>query len=264
LQGVPGARALLVDAPEEWPSLELVRKPDDGRRPQGDSVDADRSVLPLQRGWVEIERDPARATFRLEERPPDGDLVHPYLAPVAAVAARWSGRESFHAGAVIAGGGAWGVLGDKENGKSTTLAWLALQGQEILVDDLLVLDGRTALAGPRCIDLREEAAGRLGAGEPLGMVGLRERWRVLLDPVAAGVPLRGWITLSWADELSLEPLRGPERMLALLPYRAVALEPGTPQELIELSSLPVFRLRRPHRWDSLAEAGARLLDAIGA
>jgi hypothetical protein len=263
LHGVPGARTLLSDAPKNWPSLTLVREPDDGHRPPGDVIDADRCVLPLQRGWVDIERDPARATFRLEERPPDGDLVHPYLAPVAAVAARWAGRESFHAGAVIAGGGAWGVLGDKENGKSTTLAWLALQGHPILVDDLLVLDGPNALAGPRCIDLREEAAGRLGAGEPLGMVGLRERWRLLLDAVPPAVPMRGWITLGWSDELSLEPLRGPERMLALLPYRAVALEPGTPQELIELSSLPVLRLRRPHRWDSLAEAGARLLDAIG-
>jgi hypothetical protein len=264
LDGVPGARPLLVDAPEHWPGLALHRGDKDGRRPARDIVEADRSVLPLQRGWVEILREPTRATFRLEERPPDGDLVHPYLAPVAAVAARWAGRESFHAGAVIAGGGAWAVLGDKENGKSTTLAWLALHGHPVLVDDLLVLDGATALAGPRCIDLREEAAARLGAGEPLGMVGLRERWRLALDPVAATVPLRGWIALGWADELSIERLRGPERMLALLPYRAVALEPGTPEQLIELASLPVLRLRRPQRWDSLAEAGARLLDAIAA
>jgi hypothetical protein len=264
LQGVLGADALLVDAPSDWPGLELVREPDDGHRPEEDSIGPSRAVLPLQRGWVEIERSPGRATFRLEEPPPDGDLVHPYLAPAAAVAARWAGRESFHAGAVISDGGAWALLGDKENGKSTTLAWLALHGHSVLVDDLLVLDGASALAGPRCIDLREEAAERLGAGEALGMVGLRERWRVTLGSVPAAVPLRGWFTLGWGDELTLERLQGPERMLALLPYRAVALEPGAPEDLIALASLPVWRLRRPRHWDWLEPAAARLLEAIGA
>jgi hypothetical protein len=41
---------------------------------------------------------------------------------VAALAARCLGRESFHPGAVVVEGCAWAVLGDKEVGKSSTLA----------------------------------------------------------------------------------------------------------------------------------------------
>jgi hypothetical protein len=264
LDGVDGAARLLIAAPADWPALEVVRAASDGHAPAQDTVGPDEATLPLQSGWVHVERHAARATFHVPGPPPDGDLVHPYLAPVAAVAARWAGRDSFHAGAVLAGGGAWGVLGDKETGKSTTLAWLALHGHDVLVDDLLVLDRGDALAGPRCIDLRAEPAARLGVGEALGVVGLRERWRLVLDAVPARVPLRGWITLEWADELALEPLRGSERLLALLPQLAVRLTPPAPEELVELSSHPVWRLRRPCRMDVLPELADRLAEVIYA
>jgi hypothetical protein len=178
------------------------------------------------------------------------------------VAARWAGRESFHAGAVVADGGAWVVLGDKESGKSTTLAHLALRGSDVVSDDLLVVDGEDVMAGPRCIDLREVSAAMLGAGDPLGVVGMRERWRLRLGPVAPHVPLRGWIVLAWGDEVGVDALRGAERMLALLPFRSVQLTPGVPQHLVDLSSLPTLRLRRPRRWDALDAAADRLLDAI--
>jgi hypothetical protein len=263
LAGVDGAEALLVDAPGDWPTLELRHAPPGPGAPELDSVGPDRAELPLHGGWATIERAPARVTFRLPAAPPARDLVHPYLAPAAAVAARWAGRESFHAGAVVAGDGAWAVLGDKESGKSTTLAHLALGGHEVVSDDLLVVDRGGALAGPRCIDLREASAGHLGAGEALGVVGVRERWRLLLGPTAPRTPLRGWITLSWGDEVAVERLRGPERMLALLPFRSVQLAPGAPAELVDFSSLPVLRLRRPRRWDALDEAAARLLEALG-
>ena len=168
-------------------------------------------------------------TFPLEDRPPDRDLVYPYLAPAAAVAARWMGRDSFHAGAVVVGGGAWAILGDNENGKSTTLAWLALHGHPVLTDDLLVVDGEAALAGPRCIDLREETSERLGVGEPLGVVGQRERWRLALGVVPAQVLLRGFVTLAWHSQLALESVRGPERLLTLLPARTVRVGADKPR-----------------------------------
>ena len=60
-------------------------------------------------GQVDIDRLRGAATFTMPARPTAAELVHPYLAPVAAVAARWLGHESFHAGAVEAGGGAWVV-----------------------------------------------------------------------------------------------------------------------------------------------------------
>ena len=252
-----------MDAPPGWPELELRCAPPGPGRPELDSVGPDRAELTLHGGWATIERAPARVTFRLPAPPPPRDLVHPYLAPAAAVAARWAGRESFHAGAVIAGGGAWAVLGDKESGKSTTLAHLALSGHDVVSDDLLVVDGDSVLAGPRCIDLREGSAGHLGAGEPLGVVGVRERWRLALEPVAPRTPLRGWVTLAWDDEVAVDALRGPDRMLALLPFRSVQLAPGAPQDLVDFGALPVLRLRRPRRWEALDEGAGRLLAAIG-
>ena len=263
ISGVERARSLLVEAPPHWPTLELRHAPPDRKAPDMDRIGPERAELVLQHGWVEVDRRRGVVMFRLAERPRDGDLVHPYLAPAAAIAARWTGRDSFHAGAVVLGGGAWAIVGDKENGKSTTLAWLALNGHAVLSDDLVVVDGDGALAGPRCIDLREESAVRLGVGEPLGVVGLRERWRLPLDVVPERVPLRGFITLAWDRRLALEPLRGAERLLALLPGRTVRLVPTRPEEMVDLSSLPVWQLRRPRRWDTLAEAAGLLLDVLG-
>jgi hypothetical protein len=263
LQGVDGAEQLLVAADDSWPALELRHELPGAAAPEMDVVGRDRAELPLHGGSVTVERNPARVTFRLPVAPPAGDLVHPYLAPAAALAARWAGRESFHAGAVIAGGGAWAVLGDKESGKSTTLAHLARSGHGVVADDLLVVDGTAALAGPRCIDLRRASAQHLDAGRALGVVGVRERWRLTLGPVPVRVPLCGWITLAWDDEVALERLRGAERMLELLPFRSVQLAPDAPERLVELGSLPVLRLRRPRRWDALDEAAGRLLEAIG-
>jgi hypothetical protein len=264
LSGLGDADGLLIDAPGDWPALELRYAPPDCEAPASDSIDGDRAHLVLRGGWVELERPTGVVTFRLEPRPPDRDLVHPYLAGPAAVAARWTGRDSFHAGAVVIGGGAWAILGDKENGKSTTLAWFALHGHPVLTDDLLVVDRGAGLAGPRCIDLRRESSERLGVGEPLGVVGQRARWRFELGDVPPRVPLRGFVTLAWDGAVSFEPLRGVERLMALLPGRSVRRPPPHPAQLVDLSSLPVWRLRRPHRWDALGVAGALMLETLGS
>jgi hypothetical protein len=262
LDGVAAARELLVDAPPDWPRLRVDCQMPQGLAPTADVVGAERAELPLHGGWVTVDRSPPRVTFRLPAPPPAADLVHPYLAPAAALAARWAGRESFHAGAVVVDGGAWIVLGDKEAGKSTTIADFALHGHGVLADDLVVLDGDAVLAGPRCVDLRETAAAHLVAGEPLGIVGVRERWRLPLEPVPVRAPLHGWVTLAWDDDVGVDALQGAERMLALVPFRSVRLEPGDAQVLIDLASFPVLRLRRPRHWDALATARERLLDAI--
>jgi hypothetical protein len=264
LRGVEGARSLLVEAPPGWPGLELVRRSASGPGPRGDRVASDRVELRLQTGgWVELERDPARAIFHLPAVPDDGALVHPYLAPVAAMAARWAGRDSFHAGAVIVDGGAWAIVGDKGSGKSSTLAQLALAGHDVLTDDMLVLDGGEALSGPRCVDLRAEPAARLGVGTPLGVIGQRERWRMPLErPGVPRVPLRGWVRLEWSDRTDVGSLRGAQRLAALEQHRAVRLPPPDPAALLALSALPVLELRRPRRWEALADAADRLLGAI--
>jgi hypothetical protein len=264
LSGLSHDGSLLIDAPGAWPALELRRAPPNGDGPTSDSIAADRAHLVMRSGWVELDRPTGVVTFRMAPRPPDRDLVHPYLAGPAAVAARWTGRDSFHAGAVVIGGGAWAVLGDKGNGKSTTLAWFALNGHPVLTDDLLVVDRDAGLAGPRCIDLRRESSERLGVGEPIGVVGERARWRFQLGDVPPRVPLRGFVTLAWDSALAFEPLRGVERLMALLPGRSVRRPPPHPAQLVDLSSLPVWRLRRPHRWDALADAGALMLETLGS
>ncbi|HET8754563.1 MAG TPA: hypothetical protein VFM58_01045 [Solirubrobacteraceae bacterium] len=262
LVGVDAAADLLVDAPGDWPALTLEHAPPPASRPRLDRLGPHRAELPLHGGSVTIEREPPRVTFRLPERPGARDLVHPYLAPAAAVAARWARRESFHAGAVIAGDGAWAILGDKESGKSTTLAHLALAGHGIVSDDLLVVDRDAVFAGPRCVDLRAASAAHLEAGEPLGVVGVRERWRLGLAAIPARVPLRGWVTLAWDDDVGVDVLRGADRVLALLPFRSVQVTPDAPEDLVDLGSLPVLRLRRPRRWDALDAAAERLLAAV--
>jgi hypothetical protein len=262
LEGLDGARSLLVPAPPVWPLLR-ISVAEDVPGPPFDRVGPERAELKLATGgWVGIDRAPGRAVFHLATRVDDAALVHPYLAPVALIAARWLGRESFHSGAFVVDGGVWALLGDKEAGKSTALAWLAAHGHPVVCDDALVLDAFTALAGPRSIDLRAESAQRLGVGEPLGTVGMRERWRVLLDPVPAELPFRGWVSLGWGDVVAVEPLRGAARLPALIPHRGVRIEPPRPAALIEYAALPHLVLRRPRGWESVGEGVERLLEAI--
>jgi hypothetical protein len=262
LAGLDDAAKLLVSAPFGWPTLEIVVAPDEPG-PPCDRVGPDRAELQLASGgWVGIDREPGRAVYHLPRDIEAGSLVHPYLAPVVLIASRWLGRESFHAGAFVASGGVWALLGDKEAGKSTTLAWLAAHGDPVVCDDALILDRDTAFAGPRTIDLRAQSAQRLGIGQPLGTVGVRERWRVPLEAVPAELPFRGWVSLEWADEIAVEPLRGAARLPALIPHRGVRIEPPRPAALVEYAALPHLVLRRPHDWDSLGDGAERLLDAI--
>jgi hypothetical protein len=85
---------------------------------------------------------------------------------------------------------------------------------------------------------------------------------VTLGPVPAELPLRGWVTLDWGDAVAVEPVRGADRLRALLPHRGVFLEPAVPAALVRFSALPHLRLVRPRGWDSLPDAADRLLDAV--
>lgn len=262
--GIEVDESELQPAPASWPLLQLGVDIVDTTAGDREYVGPDAARLRLRSGGsVLLDRQRCSATFAFLARPPASALLHPHLAGPAAVASHWLGRDSFHAGGLVAGGGVWGVLGDRGSGKSSLLAAVAMSGASVLTDDLLVIERGSAFAGPRSIDLRSEAAGVLQAGKPLGNVGGRERWRVSLSPVDPELPLRGWVTLNWASAVSIRRVHGSDRLRALLAARALRTPPPHPQTLMSLSALPVWELTRPRDWRSMPDAIQCLLGALG-
>jgi hypothetical protein len=260
LEGLEAAAELLVSVDDRAPSyrIEGVVAPP---RAGPEHVDDERADLRLRSGGrVLIDRRARRAAFHVPRPVRTDELVHPYLAPAAAVIGRWLGRESIHAGAVAVDGSALGVVGSRGAGKSSTLAWLALRGGDVLCDDLLMIDGRTTFPGPRSIDLRSDAAARLGAGEPIGVTGARERWRLRLGPTVERHVLTGFVFLAWGDRVRVRALGAAERLERLVPQRAVRLQPARRDAVLDLVSAPAWEISRPRRWASLPEAGHRLLE----
>jgi hypothetical protein len=260
LQGLEGAAELLVPVDGRAPAYlveSVVRSPP----PDPEHVDEDHAELRLRSGGrVLIDRRGASVRFEVPHALRPDELVHPYLAPAAGVIGRWLGRESVHAGAVAVDDRALGVVGTREAGKSSTLAWLALAGTEVLCDDLLVVDGRSTFTGPRSIDLREDAAERLGAGEAIGVTGARERWRLRLAPARDRHVLAGFVFLTWGEGVTVRSLGAAERLQRLAPHRGIRLEPTRVDAVLDLASLPAWEISRPRSWESLPEVGRRLLE----
>ncbi len=146
--------------------------------------------------------DPERRIATLPAVPPDM-VVHPCLGAVGMLAAYARGDVYLHGGAFTTAGGTWGVLADKEGGKSTLLALLARAGVDIVADDVLIVRDGTVLAGPRAIDLRPDAGAALGVDE---LVRHGERVRVGLPPTRAEHELRGWISVAWGETTTVTPL----------------------------------------------------------
>jgi hypothetical protein len=263
LRGLEGAAELLVGVPEEAPEYAVAAEI--GHADSFDErVDDDRAELRLRSGGqIVVDRGHQTILYRVPHEVRPDELVHPYLAPAAAVIGRWHGRESVHAGAFAVEGRALGVVGTREAGKSSTLAWLASQGIDVLCDDMLIVDGDTPLPGPRSIDLRADAAQRLAAGEAIGVTGARERWRLRLGETA-GARLVGWVFLAWGDEVTARPLRASERIPRIAEERGLRLPPVRPDSLLELASLPAWELSRPREWGSLPRAAELLLELASA
>jgi hypothetical protein len=263
LQNVERARLLLVEAPAEWPRLRIRRRI--GRSTARHDTLSDRAArLKLHSGGeILVDRGKALATFTLPHRVRTAELVHPLLAPAAAVVSYWLGRECFHASGFVARQRVWGLVGERGSGKSTTVAQLAIAGIGIACDDLLVVDGSDGFAGPRSIDLRRESAEHLGVGEGLGVVGARERWRLRVGPIPSRLALAGWIFLTWGERIEVAQLGPSERLARLTAGRAVRVPPRDPAMLLNLAALPAWELRRPEGWASLPGAVECLLETVG-
>ena len=258
---LPASRALLEAAPDSWAEWRLTRRSAGAAR-ETDFVDEWRASVALQPdGRLRLDRERATATIEMRRPPGDDHLVHPYLAPIAAIAGRWLGRNVFHAGGFATEGGAWGVLGDSSAGKSALIAGLALRGLPIVADDLLVVKGTTVLRGPACVDLREDAARALGAGRRIGASAGRERYRVDGPHPPPELPLRGLVALGWHEAAPRVRATPPvERLPRLLASVALAMEPSDPQALLDLAALPLLRLDRPYGFDALDESLDVLLE----
>jgi hypothetical protein len=263
LIGLEDAHDLLVPAEESWPHIEVSARVGDAS-PAEQWVRRESALLRLASGGqVEVDWIRGTAVFTLPRAVTAAELVHPYLSTLAAVACHRDGREGFHAGAVVAGDGAWVVIGDKGAGKSSLLAVLALRGVPVVADDVVVLDDRDrALAGPRFIDLREGAARELAAGTSIGVVGARERFRMPIGPVPPATPLRGFVRLEWGDEPAIAPMPPARRLQELYAQRIARLEPADARPMLELSTLPMLELRRPRDWSGAGAAADLLLEAL--
>jgi hypothetical protein len=181
---------------------------------------------------------------------------------VAAVTARWLGQNALHAGGFAAAAGCWAVLGDTSSGKSLLLAALARRGVPVVADDLLVVRDGAALAGPRCLDLRADAARLLGTGQPLGVIGGRERWRVHLGPIEPEIPMAGMVVLRWGESLRVTRVPVAERIPLLLGAVALAATPVDPEGLMSLAAVPTVAFERPRRHEDLEAGIERLLEAV--
>jgi len=260
LLGVSAAAELLVEGESDWPTLRLQSSVRDAR-PMPERVTDRHAHLNLNTGGrLTIDRTRGIAHFIVPRRLAEAELIHPYLAPAAAVMAHWLRRQCFHAGAFLSEGGAWAVAGDREAGKSSLLAWLGLHGHGVVADDVLVVEEMRAFAGPRSIDLREESASQLGVGRELGVVGARPRWRLDVAEIEGRLPFRGWIFLAWADTVEVRPLSARERLVRLLGQRTLRLPPLDPAAHLALAALPAWEVRRPRDWVLAEEVGERVLE----
>lgn len=226
-------------------------------------IGADAACVPATNVTMYVDRLAQETVLRSPVPLSSDEVVHPYFATTGALAAHWSGRPAFHAAVLAGAEGAWGVLGDREAGKSTMMAAMLRHGVEVVADDLLVVDDGSALAGPRCIDLRQQASETLGLGVPLGVVGARHRWRHGLGPIAARVPLAGFVVLRWGDEPSLERIPVRSRLDVLGAALTVRVAPSEPASLVELLGLPMWRLTRPRSWDDLPRSVDLVAQLLG-
>ena len=218
----------------------------------------------LPSGFATINRSAARTTIASSMVTRPEALLHPYLGGTAVVVANWNGYLAFHASSFVYEGGVWGILGGKEHGKSSAVGWLLASGIPVFSDDVLVVADGVARAGPRCIDLRESAAKHFGFGRDIGVIGNRRRWRVdLAHDVAPELPMRGWVTLEWSNDLCIRTCDAQERLAALHEHRAFRLrDDERPGSWLGAIALPMVSLARPREWSKVDLAMGLLLSSL--
>jgi hypothetical protein len=235
LNGPLPAESLRVRGVAHWPLIQI--------EVAGNPM-AMKNEYAMQRpeGAVCLDHDLRVARLPGTTDTPLQDLVHPVLAAVGTLAAWARGEVVLHAGAFVGEAGAWIVLGNREQGKSTLLAEQHLRGVPIMADDVCVIREARLCAGPRSLDLRPDTAARLGVGLE-NPVRQGQRYRVSLPIIDGEVPLAGFVELEWSSQVELVPLPPGERLKRLLTVNGRNPKVA-PSALLELASLPYFVLHR--------------------
>ena len=156
------ARAGLVPATSEhdtWPLTRLSWGSYPGPTPPK-LLGKEQAILHILDGFTRVRRDPLEIEVKRREPLTVAAAVHPYLASAARVVAHWTGRSSYYGGTFVSLGGAWALIGSQQTGKTGLLCELARQGCLVLSDDVTVLDGMEALAGPRLLAVRDVSSAR--------------------------------------------------------------------------------------------------------
>src|SRR3954470_10910215 len=211
--GLEAEDHLLTAAEPDWPVVRIVIDPGPAEAGETLLTDDVARFPEVPTGHAEVDREAGAVLFRGVDGLNSDEIVHPRLGMLAAVYAQWlPARMAFHAGGFVTGGRAWAVVGERFDGKSTLMGALSLSGVEVIGDDTLVLDCLDCLPGVRCVDLRPDAAARLGVDDAAARVRHGWRHRLLLDGTPRRAPLAGWFFLNWADEISVRELPLAERV----------------------------------------------------
>jgi hypothetical protein len=258
-----GDTDLMCSLPDGALELRILRRRAVGPPPELELRENKVTLPYLDGGWCEIDAAAGVAELFLVEELTLDDLVHPWLAPPVGIFNVMNGRLVLHGGVVEVGGLVFGLVGEREAGKSSLLAHLMLTlDADVLSDDLVTLLEGDVLRGPACVDLRAASVEAFGlSGRTARSVRLGTRVRM---PVPAGpwrAPLAGIVVLEWAEELSIEPVAPLARVPVLLPHVNRLGPPfdAADRHLLDLIDIPVWRLRRPRRWSALPETAELLV-----
>lgn len=260
--GVAGDASLLDPVPDEWPLVQVGVGPVLTDPPALGIGDSQAVTRLIGGGHLVADRQAQRADFYRASGVSADALVHPYLAPVAALFAMWNGWVPVHAGAFVAADRTWLVIGIREAGKSMLMADLAARGVPVVADDLVVVAGSRVFAGPRTLDLRGDVADRYEGARRIEDAGQRTRWRLMLPSIAPELPeVGGSLILRWGSSLEVEPLVAAARVELLSGALTVSKSINVPG-LLAIAARPAWRVSRPQEWSAAPAALDAVLDTV--
>lgn len=206
---------------------------------------------------IVLDRSAGTAAFHGPATPAEV-FAHPGLLLASAHFNRWSGRETFHAGAFTVGGRAYLLAGPPGAGKSGLLTALAAAGATVLTDAGAATDGHWVYSGPRTIDLSEPVPMHV-VGLPMQPARGGTRCRLALGPAPIRRRLAGVFFLRWGGPVRADGVPTAARPGRLAALRTLRTLSGDADVMAAVAGMPAWNLHRPPEWTSLDDAVALVL-----